>query len=456
VRKRAEPAPRHRHEELVRRLAARTNELTRVNEQLHAEVLERHRAETIREEQRQLSLFSAELHATILGEGTCSDMLQQCAAVLLRKLDAAFVRIWLLGPGDLCESCYKAADCTNRAQCLHLAASEGLSRNLNGEYRRVPLDALEIGRIAQGKGAMFTNDVLKDDLLPDKAWLQAQGLQSFAGQPLMMGNRVQGVAAVFARHPLTETKLAAFETAAKTLSLGIERKQAEEALRAQQSELETLAARLLTAQEQERQRIARELHDDVSQRLAALVLDVAALENQPPILPELVPGRLQPVREQLEQLSDDIHRLAYRLHPSTLEHIGIEIAMKEHIGDFSKRSRLPVRFLPREIPDKLPLDVSTTLFRVLQECLSNVAKHAKSSAVVVKLSGSSHGIGLSVADNGKGLDMDKVALARRRGLGLVSMEERLRQLKGSLRVHSRSANGTKVCAWVPFRGQSDE
>ena len=91
---------------------------------------------------------------------------------LVDELDGAFARIWLLGPGDLCAGCYKAADCTNRDRCLHLEASAGLYVNLNGEYRRIPLGALKIGKIAQGFGSMYTNDVLGGDRLPGKRWMQ--------------------------------------------------------------------------------------------------------------------------------------------------------------------------------------------------------------------------------------------------------------------------------------------
>jgi transcriptional regulator with GAF, ATPase, and Fis domain len=123
---------------------------------------------------------------------------------LVEELDAAFARIWLLGPGDLCADCYKAADCANRSQCLHLAASAGLYRNLNGEYRRIPLGALKIGRIAQGSGALSTNDVLGDDRLPNKQWMKDNGLRSFAGYPLIFRGDLLGVIAMFGRRPLTD------------------------------------------------------------------------------------------------------------------------------------------------------------------------------------------------------------------------------------------------------------
>ena len=123
---------------------------------------------------------------------------------LVDELDAAFARIWLLGPGDLCADCYKAADCTNRAHCLHLEASAGLYANLNGEYRRIPLGALKIGKIAQGSGAMVTNDILADDRLPNKQWMKDNGLHSFAGHPLKFRWELLGVIAMFGRRPLSD------------------------------------------------------------------------------------------------------------------------------------------------------------------------------------------------------------------------------------------------------------
>lgn len=123
---------------------------------------------------------------------------------LVDELDGAFARIWLLGPGDLCATCHKATDCTNRNRCLHLEASAGLYSNLDGEYRRIPLGALKIGKIAQGFGAMHTNDILGDDRLPNKQWMRDNGLRSFAGYPLKFRWELLGVIAMFGRRPLSE------------------------------------------------------------------------------------------------------------------------------------------------------------------------------------------------------------------------------------------------------------
>ena len=216
----------------------------------------------------------------------------------------------------------------------------------------------------------------------------------------------------------------------------------------QREELESLAGKLIEAQEQERKRIARELHDDFNQRLAALAVELETLERAPIAIPEPVARQLAVVRGHVGQLSDDLHDLAYKLHPSLLEHVGLEVAMRDHIGEFTRRTGLPVRFTAREVPRALPLDVATNLFRVAQESLQNVSKHAEATDVTVKLSGSSKGIGVSVRDNGKGFDLENKD-ARVKGIGLVSMQERARLLGGFLRIHSLPREGTKVCAWIP-------
>ena len=223
-----------------------------------------------------------------------------------------------------------------------------------------------------------------------------------------------------------------------------------DALLSREEQLEDLTAKLLTAHEEERRRIARELHDDFSQRVAALVLDLQALEQRPADLPEPGPQALEPIRRQLERLSDDIHNLAYDLHPLLLNHAGLQPAIEDHIHEVSQRTGLRIVLKAKRVPEAIPPDRATCLFRVFQESLQNVVKHAHATEVLVTLSGTPHDIGLSVTDNGTGFTATDKS-AHQRGLGLTSMQERVRLLKGFLRVHSRPADGTKVCAWIPLR-----
>ena len=214
-------------------------------------------------------------------------------------------------------------------------------------------------------------------------------------------------------------------------------------------ELEALTGKLIQAQEQERRRIARELHDDFNQRLAALSVELETIERAPVALPEPIARHLVAIRGQVGQLSDDLHDLAYKLHPSLLEHVGLEIAVREHIAEFTKRTGLPMTLTAREVPGRLTPAMATGLFRVMQESLQNVLKHAQATGVTVRLSGSSKGIGLSVRDNGKGFEVESHQ-AQRAGIGLMSMQERARLLGGFIRIHSRPGHGTKVCAWIPL------
>ena len=158
---------------------------------------------------------------------------------LVDELDAAFARIWLLGPGDLCAECYKADSCANRERCLHLEASAGIYTRIDGEYRRVPLGALKIGRIAQGEGSVSTNDVLGDDRLPNKKWLEENKLQSFAGHPLVFRDDLLGVIAMFSRRVMTHEEFDRVAVFANEAAVAIKNAQLFEALKQlqQQNEL---------------------------------------------------------------------------------------------------------------------------------------------------------------------------------------------------------------------------
>jgi PAS domain S-box-containing protein len=195
------------------------------------DITERKRAEESLRERARLSCFTEEVSLALNRDMPTDEILRHCVEAAVRHLGAALARIWTVEPGDLCGECHKAAWCANRTRCLHLKASAGLSTNLNGEYRRVPLGTLKIGRIAQGEGAMFTNDVLGDERLANKDWLRANGLQSFAGFPLIIENKVFGVMGMFARVPLSDPMLQTLESICNGIAATIARKQGEKMLR---------------------------------------------------------------------------------------------------------------------------------------------------------------------------------------------------------------------------------
>lgn len=401
-----------------------------------------------------LSDFVAEVSLSLNLNEPLNLLLQRCVETITTRLGSALARIWVLGPGDLCTDCHLADRCSDRAQCLHLQASAGLSLNLNGEYRRVPLGALKIGRIAQGAGAMVTNDILQDDRLPNKQWIEDNGLQSFAEFPLVVEGRVFGVLALFGRESLSEAMLQTVESVCYGVATSIVRKRTEDRLRDNEralmrsrQELRELTGQLLTAQDDERKRIARDLHDDYNQRLAAVTVDLQVLCKS---VPASMQDRITAVQKQVEALSDDIHDLAYHLHPSLLDDVGLEVALRDLVQTFGQRENIEVAVSFNRIPGQLPKAIATCLYRVVQESLRNVAKHSRASEAAVALSGSRLGLGLSVRDTGRGFAPDRTTSPTHQGLGLRSMQERLRLVNGVLNVQSRPGHGTKVCAWIPF------
>jgi len=173
------------------------------------------------------------------------------------------------------------------------------------------------------------------------------------------------------------------------------RRQAEEAAR-------ELSGRLINAQEEERSRLARELHDDVTQRLALLAIDAGRGERN---LPSAAGGTaMRAMRESLIRLSEDVHALAYRLHPSILEDLGLIEALKTECERFGRVASIPVDLKAQEVPDPLPHAVALCLYRIAQEALRNVGRHARASAVQVSLRCLDGGVQLAVRDNGAGFD----------------------------------------------------
>lgn len=211
--------------------------------------------------------------------------------------------------------------------------------------------------------------------------------------------------------------------------------------------LRDLAAQVMTAQEEERRRIAAELHDDVTQRLATVGIELGLLRKNPAqgsaVRDDL--GRLQ---EQILQLSEDLRRLSHSLHPSILEHADLASSLEAHYREFASQNHLAGGFLARGLPDAIPRPVVLALYRIAQESLRNVARHSGATEATVVLEGDGGELSLSIIDNGKGFDPGKARTSP--GLGLVSIEERARHIGGSLIIDSIPDAGTTLRVQVPL------
>jgi PAS domain S-box-containing protein len=546
------------------------------------DITERKRTEEELAERARLSSFAAEMSSMLNREMSTEEILRYCTDMVVHHLGVAFARIWTVQPGDLCGTCFNADWCVDRTRCLHLKASAGLSTNLNGEYRRVPLGALKIGRIAQGMGVMSTNDVLQDERLPNKDWLRAQGLRSFAGFPLVIEGEVFGVVAVFAKVPLSEPTIRTLESACNGIAATIARKQAEEQVRASESflssvldhlpnmvfvkhakdlrfarfnkageellgrsrdellgksdydffpkeqadfftgkdrtviesrqllnipdepiqtkgkglrhlhtkkiplyddagqpqylvgisediterkqaeeelrsayrQLRDLTHRLETARETERQKIARELHDEFGQALTGMKLDLSWLGTKLGRLLPTAAGRslvkkTQGLMASVDALIDSVRETATSLRPGMLDDLGFIAALEWLTKDFSRRTGIAceVDIDPGVAQTQLSDDSSTALFRIVQELLTNVTRHAQASAIHIRLSETDEQLLLELTDNGTGIDQRKIKQSR--SLGLRGLEERAVLLGGSFTIAGAPGIGTTAKIALP-------
>jgi len=154
------------------------------------------------------------------------------------------------------------------------------------------------------------------------------------------------------------------------------------------------------------------------------------------------------LRQRIGALSDDLRRVAYRLHPSALEHLGLVVAIESLCAEFSTAERIQVRFRKQDVPRTLPADIALCIFRVTQECLRNVARHSGATRAYVALVGGKDGLGLVISDRGTGFDLELVK--GKKGLGLVSIAERVRLVGGTLAIQTRPGDGARIELRIPL------
>jgi PAS domain S-box-containing protein len=222
-------------------------------------------------------------------------------------------------------------------------------------------------------------------------------------------------------------------------------------LRAREAQLRELGAKLLRAQEEERRRISRDLHDDVMQRMGALALELYGLASTTSSQDEGLQSQLKSFGASAEQLTTDLQRMAHQLHPSILEFGGLETALREQVDEFGSRTGISAEFITKDVPKDIPLDHATCLYRIVQEGLQNVQKHAEATTVLVRLMRTGRGLGLCIHDDGRGVENVDGA-TQRKGLGLTSMAERVGMLNGVFRIRAKPGQGTELHAWVPLEG----
>jgi signal transduction histidine kinase len=225
---------------------------------------------------------------------------------------------------------------------------------------------------------------------------------------------------------------------------------ANQELRANEKLLKALAARLITAEEEERSRVARELHDDITQRVAALAIQAGQWKRGADVT--ILRQSLERLQTQLGALSNEIHGLSRRLHSSTLGDLGLAEAIENECRSFFDRGGPPVDVDLKGDFSTLSPNVALTFYRIVQEGLRNIEKHSAATEVKITMRRSGGMVELEIHDNGIGFD----STAPKVGLGLSNMKERARLAEGTLEVASASGNGTTITVSVPWREDHGE
>jgi signal transduction histidine kinase len=213
-----------------------------------------------------------------------------------------------------------------------------------------------------------------------------------------------------------------------------------------------LSGHLIKVQEEERSRVASELHDDFSQRLALLGCELQMTGETFPSSPDTLKQKLSELRQSVSELGDDLHTISHRLHSSALKNLGLVPALKALCKELSVKQGIEVDFTPEDIPRSVRPDVALCLYRIAQEGLQNLKKHSGTQRAQLSVGHRGDRLFLSLCDKGIGFDANKLG---KPGLGILSMQGRARLLGGEFEIHSRLGKGTRIDAWVPLEPVAD-
>jgi signal transduction histidine kinase len=222
--------------------------------------------------------------------------------------------------------------------------------------------------------------------------------------------------------------------------------------RQMQQQLRRLSHQVLQAQEEERKRISRELHDHIAQTLICINLDLVALSRQPPASFRDLQQKVARTQRRVEDSVNTLHRFSRELRPPTLDDLGLIPALRSYLKDYQQRTGLRIRFLASAGVERLNNAQSTVLYRVAQAALANIARHAKASRVEVRIHKRLSALRLEIKDDGIGFSLDGGFPAKpRQRLGLLGMQERLEMVGGTLNLQSAPGRGTALRAEIPLK-----
>ena len=325
-------------------------------------------------------------------------------------------------------------------------------------YRGLPaqsvggIASLELAKKISESGETLVVDGISGDSVVPPAII-AEGLRAFVSVPLKSKKRVVGVLNVASRtqRPFPQQEIQLLTSFGQQLGIAVENARLYQELQVKEQMRTDLLRRIISAQEDERHRVARELHDVTSQALATLAVGVEALGALPGSCSKELQTQLEGVRSLLAATSKDVHKLIYDLRPSLLDDLGLSAALRSCAHNSLDAAGVEVHFEIDGEEKRLPPEVEIALFRIVQEAIVNVSRHAHAESVYVSLEFKENKVCVQIEDDGAGFDFSQGFISRGigRGVGLLGMKERAELVGGTLTIDTRPRGGTRVLVEIP-------
>ena len=284
--------------------------------------------------------------------------------------------------------------------------------------------------------------------------VSGEGIRAFASVPMKSREKVQGVMAIGSHqvHPFGPEAVWLYTAIAHQIGMAVENARLFEQVQAGREQLARLTRRLVSAQEGERAWLARELHDELGQALTAIGFDLEMVARElPPVLAPKIVERLTEARSLTARADERVSELALDLRPDMLDDFGLVPALRWYANKWAKRLNIEVKLEVTDWEQRLPPEIETALYRIVQETLTNVAKHARATRVRIGLERRESTVLAFVEDDGQGFEVERVTGRRgpKRGAGLLGIRERVAFLGGNLHIQSRPGQGTRLSVEIP-------
>ena len=339
-----------------------------------------------------------------------------------------------------------------RTGTLHYRTYRGLSEKYARGIGRLKLGEGIAGKAAELRQTIYSPDISNDPRISNPP-PGVEEFGAFLSIPLVARDRLLGVMNVATKDErgFPPEAISLVTSVSDQIAVALENAQLYEALQRKEKARGELLRKIMSVQEEERKRIARELHDEVSQSLTGSAFNAEAVLSRLPAGAEEIKGRLEEIRDIAIRTLDEIHRVVYQLRPSLLDDLGLVAAVQWLADHYLEEAGIKVLFETMGSERPLSAEAESTLFRITQEAITNIVRHAGAESVSIAVEFRDQSAAIHIEDDGQGFSMEEVTSSAQtdRGLGLLGMKERAELLDGYLRIETQPLHGTKVSAEVP-------